>query len=188
MIKLIVGLNNPGNEYAQTRHNAGAWFCEHLACKLGVSFKSEKKFFADCARVQIKGKDIVIALPTTFMNRSGQSVQALMQFYKIKPQEVLVAHDELDLSVGVSRLKSGGGHGGHNGLRDISQRIGSDYLRLRIGIGHPGASPLVTGYVLSKPSLSDRLLIDSGIEKALAVIEEVVDGQLAHAMNVLHSN
>lgn len=187
-IKLIVGLGNPGNEYVDTRHNAGFWFLDELAKSYQRHFKTDKKFFGDIARINVNGQDIWLLKPTTFMNLSGQALQALAQFYKIKIENILVVHDELDLDSGIARLKKGGGHGGHNGLRDISSRSGKDFWRLRLGIGHPGDRNKVTGYVLNKPSQDDRISIERAIDNAIRVIDEIAAGEMQKAMNTLHSS
>lgn len=188
-VQLIVGLGNPGNEYEQTRHNAGFFFVDAIARQYAASFKSEKKFHADVARVTINGQEVWLLKPDTFMNKSGQSIQALANFYKIKLENILVAHDELDLDPGVVRLKKDGGHGGHNGLRDTIEKMGSkNFLRLRIGIGHPGDKNKVSGYVLKKASSDDQIDIERSIDHALKVLPQVIDGDLQKAMNELHSN
>ncbi|MFO7603922.1 MAG: aminoacyl-tRNA hydrolase [Gammaproteobacteria bacterium] len=187
-IALIVGLGNPGREYEATRHNAGFWFVEALAQQRQVSFKSEKKFHGQLARFSHAGQDVWLLKPETFMNLSGQAVQAVCQFYKIPLENILVAHDELDLEPGIVRLKKGGGHGGHNGLRDIMSRMGKDFYRLRIGIGHPGQKEMVTGHVLSKVSADDERAIKTAIDDALRVVPEVLAGDLQKAMNQLHSS
>lgn len=186
-IKLIVGLGNPGNEHVDTRHNAGFWFLDELARMYHGSFKKDKKFFGDTAKVAICGKDIWLLKPDTYMNLSGKSLQALAQFYKVLPENILVVHDELDLEPGTARLKKGGGHGGHNGLRDISARMGKDFWRLRLGIGHPGDKNKVSGYVLNKPSKDDRISIERAIDNASRVIDDVVAGETQKAMHRLHS-
>lgn len=186
-IKLIVGLGNPGNEHVDTRHNAGFWFLDELARMYHGSFKKDKKFFGDTAKVNIKGNDVWLLKPDTYMNHSGKSLQALAQFYKISPENILVVHDELDLEPGTARLKKGGGHGGHNGLRDISTRMGKDFWRLRLGIGHPGDKNKVSGYVLNKPSQDDRISIERAIDNASRVIDDVVAGETQKAMHRLHS-
>ena len=151
-IRLIVGLGNPGREYETTRHNAGYWWLDELARLQNLSFKSESKFHGLAARGQLHGHEMLLLKPQTFMNVSGRAVGALAQFYKIAPAEMLVVHDELDLPPGVARLKMGGGHGGHNGLKDIIAHLGSkDFWRLRLGIGHPGERADVAGYVLNDP-------------------------------------
>lgn len=188
-IQLIVGLGNPGAQYDDTRHNAGFWFVEALARTYGATLEPEKKFFGHAARISINGQDVRLLNPTTFMNRSGQAVGALATFYKIPPQSILVAHDELDLSPGVGRLKQGGGHGGHNGLRDIISSLGNnkDFLRLRLGIGHPGNSREVVNYVLNKPPVVDRQKIDAVIDEAVRVTGEVVNGARQKAVQELHT-
>lgn len=187
-IELIVGLGNPGRDYADTRHNAGFWFVEEVARKYAGSFKPDRKFQGEAARVRIEGQDVWLLKPETFMNLSGQSVLALMQFYKIPLQNILVVHDDLDLPAGVARMKQGGGHGGHNGLRDIIARCGgNDFARLRLGIGHPGDKSRVTGHVLNKVSVDDQAAINQAIAQALAVLPQVVSGDFSRAMNQLHT-
>ncbi|MCE9950455.1 aminoacyl-tRNA hydrolase, partial [Hafnia paralvei] len=172
-IKLIVGLANPGAEYAQTRHNAGAWFVDALAERNGQSLKEESKFYGYTARLNLAGNDVRLLVPTTFMNLSGKAVAALATFYRIQPDEILVAHDELDLPPGVAKLKLGGGNGGHNGLKDIQSKLGNNpnFYRLRIGIGHPGDKNKVVGFVLGKPLASEQPLIDDAIDEALRCTE-----------------
>lgn len=188
-IDLIVGLGNPGRDYADTRHNAGFWFVEAVARKFGGSFRQERKFQGEVARTHIDDHEVWLLKPDTFMNLSGQSVLAFMQFYKIELGAILVVHDELDLPAGVVRLKQGGGHGGHNGLRDISQRCGGNgFQRLRLGIGHPGDKSRVTGHVLSKVSSEDLRAIEDAMTAALDVLPQVVNGDFQKAMNTLHSN
>jgi len=188
-IKLIVGLGNPGSEYRGTRHNAGADFVEALASQCHSSLQAESKFFGLAGRLTLSGHDLRLLIPTTFMNRSGRSVAAIAQFFKIAPDEILVAHDELDIPPGTARFKQGGGHGGHNGLRDIVPALGNnkDFYRLRIGIGHPGHSSKVTGYVLGAPSQVDRTRIDACIEEAIAALPLLLDGDGTKAMTRLHS-
>jgi len=188
-VSLIVGLGNPGSEYERTRHNAGFWFLDELARQHSLSFKAEKKFHGEVARYKHNGEDVWLLKPTTFMNLSGQSVQALAHFYKINLDEILVVHDELDLSVDTARLKKGGGHGGHNGLRDIASKMGgNNYLRLRIGIGHPGDKSKVTNHVLKKASTDDQISIERNIERALNVLPLVIEGDIQKAMNELHTD
>ncbi len=188
-IKLIVGLANPGAEYAATRHNAGAWYTELLANRLGQTLKEESKFFGYTARVNFAGQDVRLLVPTTFMNLSGKSVAAVANFYRIEPQEILVAHDEMDLPPGVAKFKQGGGHGGHNGLKDIISKLGNvaDFHRLRVGIGHPGDRNKVTGFVLGKPPLSEQKLIDDAIDEAARCTEVWLKEDRLRAMNRLHS-
>lgn len=187
-IALIVGLGNPGNAYEETRHNAGWWLLDKLAQSYGGKFQSESKFFGDVAKISVAGKTCWLLKPTTFMNRSGQAVTALSSFYKIPPQSIVVAHDELDLPPGVARLKQSGGHGGHNGLRSIMSSLGNgEFLRLRIGIGHPGNKDQVTDYVLHRPSQEHQALIDISIAEAADVLPLLLDGDLQRAMHRLHS-
>ncbi|MCK4864458.1 MAG: aminoacyl-tRNA hydrolase [Gammaproteobacteria bacterium] len=188
-VSLIVGLGNPGSEYERTRHNAGFWFLDELARQQNLSFKLDKKFHGEVARYKHNGEDVWLLKPTTFMNLSGQAVQALAHFYKINLDEILVVHDELDLSVDTARLKKGGGHGGHNGLRDIASKMGgNNYLRLRLGIGHPGDKSKVTNHVLKKASTDDQISIERNIERALNVLPLVIEGDIQKAMNELHTD
>ena len=187
-IKMIVGLGNPGSEYEQTRHNAGFWFIDELAWQYKATLKEEKKFFGSVARISISGSDLWLLKPSTFMNRSGQAVAALAQFYKIKPEEILVVHDELDIPCGRIKFKLGGGNGGHNGLKDIQARLGTpDFYRLRLGIDHPGDRNLVVGYVLNKPSLEHRQQIDEAINKSLKAVPMLLAGEWEEAVRFLHS-
>ena len=187
-VDIIIGLGNPGTEYANTRHNAGFWFVEEVARKFGGNFKTEKKFQGEVARSTIHGQQVWLLKPDTFMNLSGQSLLALMQFYKIKLANVLVVHDDLDLEVGDVRLKEAGGHGGHNGLRDIISRCGGNgFQRLRLGIGHPGNQSKVTGHVLKKASTDDQISIENAIDKAISVLDLIVNGDTAKAMQTLHT-
>ena len=186
-ISLIVGLGNPGKEYAQTRHNAGFWFVEQLADRYGISLKAEPKFHGFTGRGQIEGHDVRLLLPTTFMNRSGQSVVPFAKFYQVTPEAILIAHDELDMDPGIIRLKTGGGHGGHNGLRDIVPHIGPNFHRLRIGIGHPGSKERVSGHVLGKAPSSEQDLMDAAIDHALSKVKMLVDGQVSQAMNQINA-
>lgn len=186
-ISLVVGLGNPGKEYAQTRHNAGFWFVEQLADRYGITLKSDPKFHGISGRGNIEGHDVRLLLPTTFMNRSGQSVVPFAKFYQINPEAILIAHDELDMNPGVIRLKTGGGHGGHNGLRDIVPHIGANFHRLRIGIGHPGAKDRVSGHVLGKAPKSEQDLMDAAIDHALSKVNLLVDGQVSQAMNQINA-
>lgn len=184
---MIVGLGNPGTGYARTRHNAGFWFVDALASQHNAAFRKAARFFGDVCELSCDTERVRLLKPSTYMNLSGRAVGAIANFYRIKPEEILVAHDEVDLSPGVARLKVGGGHGGHNGLRDIHQALGkSDYLRLRIGIGHPGHKDAVHDYVLSKPAEEERKLTEQAIDDALSVMPEVVSGQVGKAMNTLN--
>lgn len=164
--KLVVGLGNPGSEYAETRHNAGFWFCERLARELGTAFSKEARFHGLAANARADG--VWLLMPQTFMNRSGQSVAALARFYRIAPAEILVVHDELDIPPGQLRLKFGGGLGGHNGLKDITAHLGTqDFWRLRVGIGHPGDRNEVVNFVLKPPRREESALIDASLDRAL---------------------
>ncbi len=186
-LKLIVGLGNPGQDYTETRHNAGFWFVEEYAANCSSSFSPDKKFFGEIARVSSGGTDCRILKPDTFMNHSGRSVKALMEYFNILPTEILVAHDEIDLDAGTVRLKRGGGHGGHNGLRDIISQLGSkDFLRLRIGVGHPGNKDDVIDYVLHRPGRDDRNKIDDAIKRGLEVMPLVFSGEMNKAMTLLN--
>ena len=188
-IQLIVGLGNPGRDYEDTRHNAGAWFVEALADQQRCSLQTESKFFGLTGRITLASHDIKLLIPTTFMNLSGQSVAALATFFKIPLDAILVAHDELDIGVGEARFKQSGGHGGHNGLRDIVSKFGNqnNFHRLRIGIGHPGSADKVTGHVLNKPTRDERISIDASIDAALKALPLALSGQWPRAMNQLHA-
>lgn len=188
-IKLIVGLGNPSKEYEQTRHNAGFWFIDELAWQWKVSLKEDKKYFGEVARVSRAEGDVWLLKPLTFMNLSGKAVGALAQFYKIKPEEILVVHDELDIPCGRIRLKRGGGNGGHNGLKDIQAKLGTaDFYRLRLGIDHPGDKALVSAYVLNKPSAEDKQKIEEAIGKSLQGLPLIMEGKWEEATRFLHSN
>jgi len=186
-IALIVGLGNPGGQYEDTRHNAGFWFVDLLAQRFGGSFKSESRFHGAACRIQVGGGECWLLKPSTFMNRSGQSASSLARYYKIPVESMLVAHDELDFPAGELRLKKGGGHAGHNGLRDIMSAMGGGFHRLRIGIDHPGDRNRVTDYVLSRPSRDDHEAICIGLEKAADALQFIVMGEFQKAMNLLHS-
>lgn len=187
-VQLIVGLANPGSEYESTRHNAGAFFINALCKKYLFSLKNEKKVHGACAKHLIGGHEVILLVPSTYMNLSGQSVSAALQFYKIKPENMLVVHDELDLDVGTARLKQGGGHGGHNGLRDIIEKIGTNHFgRLRIGIGRPSHAGQVSHFVLSRAPQSEQTLIDQSIDDSVAVLPLLLQGEWAKAMKALHT-
>lgn len=188
-VKLIVGLANPGAEYAATRHNAGAWYVELLAERYRQTLKEESKFYGYTGRLTLGGQDVRLLVPTTFMNLSGKAVAAMATFYRIAPEDILVAHDELDLLPGSARLKFGGGHGGHNGLKDIINRLGNNpqFHRLRIGIGHPGDKNHVVGFVLGKPPATELQLIDGAIDEAVRCTEILVTQDAVKAMNRLHA-
>ncbi|NTS78395.1 aminoacyl-tRNA hydrolase [Catenovulum sp. SM1970] len=187
--KLIVGLGNPGPEYQNTRHNAGEWFVRQLADLYRTPLKVESKFFGLTCRINMQGQDVRLLVPTTFMNRSGQAVAAIAQFYKIEPEQIIVAHDELAIEPGIAKFKRGGGHAGHNGLRDIIARLGNNknFLRLRIGIGHPGDKNKVSGFVLGKPPATEQKQIDEAIDEALRCTEIWYKDGLAKATNRLHT-
>lgn len=187
-VRLIVGLGNPGPEHEQTRHNAGFWFVDGISEQHHCRLRYEARFHGDVGRCELRGHDCRLQRPATYMNRSGQAVVALTHFFRIPRDEVLVVHDELDLPAGVARLKRGGGHGGHNGLRDLIAHLGgNDFLRLRIGIGHPGNRDQVIDYVLQRPSKQDREMIQGAIERAVDVMPLAVSGELERAMHKLHS-
>lgn len=187
-IRLIVGLGNPGGQYEETRHNAGFWFVDLLARRHGGVFKSESKFHGQSCRINVAGRECWLLKPTTFMNRSGQSVSSLANYFKIPLEQILVAHDELDLPPGVLRLKQGGGHAGHNGLRDIMSAMGGrDFWRLRIGIDHPGNAKQVVNYVLGRPSRQDADAIGDALDEGERALENILDGEFQRAMNRLHS-
>ncbi|APS58244.1 aminoacyl-tRNA hydrolase [Piscirickettsia salmonis] len=188
-VKLIVGLGNPGAEYEQTRHNAGVWFVEQLAKQYQTVLRPEAKFHGLASRLNATGLgNAHLLIPTTFMNRSGLAVKAYSHFYKIPPEHILIVHDELDLPPGTARLKQGGGHGGHNGLRDITAQLGTnDFQRLRIGIGHPGNKSQVVNFVLKAPSKPEHALILQSLDASFEVLAELLAGHTAKAMNALHS-
>ncbi|HMV39013.1 MAG TPA: aminoacyl-tRNA hydrolase [Plasticicumulans sp.] len=187
-LKLIAGLGNPGPAYERTRHNAGFWFVDELARSHGGSFRHDPKLNADTCQITVEGRALWLMKPMGFMNRSGQPLARLANFYKIARPSILVVHDELDLPPGVARLKRGGGHGGHNGLRDIiAQCGGNDFLRLRLGIGHPGTAAEVVDYVLRKAPSSEQQLIERALDDALRVLPLVVRDEFERAMQTLHT-
>jgi len=187
-IKLIVGLGNPGPQYEQTRHNAGAWYVNALAHDYSIPLQLETKFFGHVGRGMIGNSDCRLLIPNTFMNLSGKSVGALATFYKILPDEILVAHDELDIDPGTVKLKQSGGHGGHNGLRDIIRALANnrDFYRLRIGIGHPGNKSQVTNYVLGKAPANEQRAIDESIDEALRQTPDMINGEHDKVMQTMH--
>jgi peptidyl-tRNA hydrolase, PTH1 family len=187
-VRLIVGLGNPGDRYRDTRHNAGWWFVERLAQIHGTGFRRQLKQHACVARVTEGADEYRLAKNLTFMNHCGRTVQALAGYYHLSPEQILVAHDDLDLPVATVRIKCGGGHGGHNGLRDVIATLGdSDFVRLRIGIGHPGAAAGVSDYVLSRPDRADQQQLETAVDKALDIVPHLVRGALQTAMQILHS-
>ena len=187
VIKLIAGLGNPGSRYEDTRHNVGFWFVDRFAARHGASLRPEGKFQGDAGVVQIGGRQIRLLKPTTFMNLSGQAVGAMASYYKIDPEEILVVHDEIDLPPGKLRVKAGGGHGGHNGLRDIVSHIGRDFLRLRVGVGHPGSAAQVVDYVLHRPSADENREIDDALGDALDALPMLWQDSMEKLMQRLHS-
>ncbi len=183
---LIIGLGNPGSDYDQTRHNAGFWFLDAL--NNGAGLRKQAKLSAEICRTTLHGRACILAKPTLFMNHSGQTVRAVMDYYRVSAGNLLVAYDELDLPPGTARLKQGGGHGGHNGMRDIFRHLDdTGFLRLRIGIGHPGHKDAVTGYVLSRAPAAQELLIRQSIQEALKVMPDLLGGNVAKAMKDLHT-
>ena len=187
-IRLIAGLGNPGREYESTRHNVGFRWVDELARLQNLSFKNETKFHGLAARGHLHGHEMLLLKPQTFMNVSGRSVGAMAQFYKIEPAEILVVHDDLDLQPGAARLKLGGGHGGHNGLKDIIAHLGTrDFWRLRLGIGHPGERAEVVNFVLNDPRKEEQALIEQAMQRALEISELIIAGNQEAAMLKLHS-
>ena len=187
-IKMIVGLGNPGSEYSRTRHNAGFWFIDALAEKHQARWGLEKKLHAETAKITVAGQSVHLLKPATFMNHSGRAVLAALQYWKLEPEQCLLAHDELDLEPGTARLKFDGGHGGQNGLRDAIALLGHGrFHRLRVGIGHPGHKDKVTPWVLGRPGLDDGISIQRAIEAALEVVPLLVDGRFNDAMKQLHT-
>lgn len=189
MIRLIAGLGNPGPEYEQTRHNAGFWWVDEAARLLGTSLQMERSHFGLVGRANVGGQSVWLVEPQTFMNRSGQAVASVARFFKIAPQEVLVVHDELDLPPGEAKLKKGGGHAGHNGLRDIHSQLGSpDCWRLRLGIGHPGNRLEVANWVLKKPSPDDRIAIAQAMDRSLKALSLLIEGEMDKATALIHTS
>ena len=189
MIKLFVGLGNPGPEYEATRHNAGAWWIDALASTLKVQMVMDRNYHGFVARTTVNGQTIWLLQPQTFMNLSGKSVAALARFFKILPSEILVAHDEMDIAPGEAKLKLGGSHAGHNGLRDIHAQLGSsDYWRLRLGVGHPGDKSEVVSWVLKKPSADHRIAIEQTIDRALKALPHLLAGEMDKATMLIHTS
>ncbi|MBQ4864537.1 aminoacyl-tRNA hydrolase [Pseudoalteromonas sp. MMG013] len=188
-IQMLVGLANPGPEYQNTRHNAGAWFIEELARRYNCQLKPDAKYHGLTGKVLINNQEFKLLVPTTFMNLSGKSVSSLANFFKIPVENILVAHDEMDLDPGVAKLKKGGGHGGHNGLKDIIAKMANnkDFMRLRIGIGHPGHRDKVTGWVLGKAPQVDQEVIDAAVDEAVRCMEILAKDGVLKAQNRLHS-
>jgi PTH1 family peptidyl-tRNA hydrolase len=189
MIQLFVGLGNPGPEYQDTRHNAGFWWIDALAKSLKTNLVMERNYAGLVARVNLDGRPVWLLQPQTFMNLSGKSVASLANFFKLAPQQILVAHDELDIAPGEAKLKLGGSHAGHNGLRDIHAQLGTDqYWRLRLGVGHPGNKADVVGWVLKKPSLDHRIAIDQTIDRALKAVPQFLAGDMETATRLVHTS
>jgi PTH1 family peptidyl-tRNA hydrolase len=189
MIKLIVGLGNPVPDYEDTRHNAGFWWVDEVSRVLKAPMTLDRNYFGTVARTSVNGQNLWLLEPQTFMNLSGKSVGVLARFFKIAPEQILVAHDELDLPPGEVKLKRAGGHAGHNGLRDIHSQLGSpDYWRLRIGIGHPGDKNEVANWVLKKPQLDDRIAIGQGLDRALKALPHLIAGEMDKATVLIHTS
>ena len=186
-LKLIVGLGNPGSRYARTRHNAGWWFVDALLTTAHGAWRHERQQQAELARLQLAGAELWLAKPQAYMNRSGAPVSAIAHFYRITPEEMLIVHDEIDLPPGVARFKFGGGHGGHNGVRDLIAHLGADFWRLRIGVGHPGARELVLDAVLDRPNAAEQQRIDEAMQRAQEALPDLVRGDAQRAMNRLHT-
>jgi peptidyl-tRNA hydrolase, PTH1 family len=189
MIKLLVGLGNPGPEYEDTRHNAGFWFIDAVARELKVTLVPERSYHGLVARTSVNGQNVWLLKPQTFMNLSGKSIAALARFFKIQPQEILVAHDEMDIAPGEAKLKLGGSHAGHNGLRDTHAQLGTaDYWRLRIGVGHPGVKSEVVSWVLKKPMAEHREAIHASIDRAVLALPLLLAGDMEKAMVKIHTS
>ena len=186
-LTIIAGLGNPEDRYAKTLHNAGFWFVDELARRAGASFKYEKRFDAEVCKLKISGEDVWLAKPQSYMNLSGGPVRGLLDYYRLSVDNLLIAHDEIDLPPGDVRLKQGGGHGGHNGLRDVMQHCGKNFMRLRIGVGHPGHKDQVTSYVLKKASSDTESAMHTNIDEALDVMPTLVEDGLNAAMKKLHT-
>jgi peptidyl-tRNA hydrolase, PTH1 family len=188
MIRLLVGLGNPGPQYEDTRHNAGFWFIDGVARSLRTTLVPERSYFGLVARANLAEGPVWLLEPMTFMNLSGKSVAALARFFKVAPNEILVAHDELDLLPGQVKMKLGGSHAGHNGLKDIQAQLGSaDFWRLRLGIGHPGVRAEVVDYVLRRPIAAEREAIDKGIEQGLSALDLLLAGDMERALIKVHA-
>ena len=188
-VQLIVGLGNPGPEYDKPRHNAGQWFVEQLARRYNVPLKADPKYFGLTGKFLLNGQEIKLLIPTTYMNLSGKAVAAMAQFFKVAPEQILVAHDEMAIAPGLAKFKLGGGHAGHNGLKDITSKLGNNanFYRLRLGIGHPGHKDLVTGYVLGKAPAAEQKLIEDALDESLRCLELWQKDGLVKAQHRLHS-
>ena len=186
-LSIIAGLGNPESKYERTLHNAGFWFVDAVARKYGGEFRYEKKFDCDYCRVNIQGDDVWLVKPQNYMNQSGPPIRAMLDYYRLKSRDLLVAHDEIDLPPGTVRLKQGGGHGGHNGIRDVMRHCGADFMRLRIGVGHPGEKDKVTGYVLNRGSSDVEAAVEANIDEAMDALPLLLDDGLNAAMKALHT-
>ena len=186
-LSIIAGLGNPEEKYERTLHNAGFWFVDAMARKYGGQFRYEKKFDAECCKVTIGDKDVWLIKPQSFMNLSGGPVRSALDYYRLSPKRLLVCHDEIDLPPGTVRLKQGGGHGGHNGIRDVMQHCGPDFMRLRIGVGHPGEATKVTGYVLKRASGDVEQAVETNVAEAMDVMPVLIGDGLNAAMTQLHT-
>ncbi|MEX2497237.1 MAG: aminoacyl-tRNA hydrolase [Woeseia sp.] len=186
-LSIIAGLGNPEERYARTLHNAGFWFADAIAAKAGAHFRFDKKFDAELCKIDLGGGDVWLVKPQSYMNLSGGPIRAVLDYYRLSVGNLLVAHDEIDLPPGVARLKKGGGHGGHNGIRDTIRHCGNDFMRLRLGVGHPGTKEQVTGYVLKPGSAEVEEAVINAIDEAVAVLPQLVDKGLGIAMNRLHT-
>ena len=186
-LSIIAGLGNPEDKYERTLHNAGFWFVDAVARKYGGQFRYEKKFDAEICKVGIAGEEVWLIKPQSYMNHSGQPVRAVLDYYRLNPRHMLVAHDEIDLPPGTVRLKQGGGHGGHNGIRDVMAHCGQDFMRLRIGVGHPGEKDKVTGYVLKRASADIEAAVERNIDEALDAMPVIIEDGLNAAMKKLHT-
>ncbi len=186
-LKLVVGLGNPGAEYARTRHNAGFWYVDELARSAGGNWRREARYQCELTRVKVADHELWLMKPQTFMNKSGAAVRSLAAFYRIAPAQMLVVHDEIDLPPGVVRLKEAGGHGGHNGVRDVIAHLGADFWRMRIGVGHPGSKDQVIDAVLDRATPDEQRLIDAALERAYAALPDLMCDGAQKAMNRLHA-
>jgi PTH1 family peptidyl-tRNA hydrolase len=187
-LKLVVGLGNPGRKYARTRHNVGWWWLDELAERFRGSWQLEPREHREQSRIQVEGSELWLLKPTSFMNNSGGPTAAMAKFYRVAPAEMLVVHDEIDLPPGIARLKYGGGHGGHNGVRDVIAHLGADFWRLRLGVGHPGSKDLVIGSVLDRPTGAEQDAIDDAVSRSLNIFPELVRSGAEKAMHTLHSS
>ncbi|NIV18711.1 MAG: aminoacyl-tRNA hydrolase [Woeseiaceae bacterium] len=186
-LSIIAGLGNPEDRYERTLHNAGFWFVDAIARKYGGEFRYEKRFDADCCKVSIEGSDIWLVKPQSYMNQSGGPIRDVIDYYRLNPREMLVAHDEIDLPPGTVRLKEGGGHGGHNGIRDVIRHCGGDFMRLRLGVGHPGEKDKVTGYVLKRGSADVERAVEDNVNDVVALLPTLINDGLNAAMKKLHT-